>query len=168
MPGWWWKAANTWWRIARSLHGLFVNGQRVTRHSLRDGDRIEFGAQDCYVLIFAHDGAELKRLAEQMAATERAPAIPGVGGGLAKLRVILDLARTMQSSFSIDDVLASVVDAALAITQTERGFLLLRTDGVWRPAWLAAATAGGSTRAICACRARCCAGRWNAGASCST
>lgn len=112
-----------------SLHGLFVNGQRVTRHSLRDGDRIEFGAQDCYVLIFTHDGAELKRLAEQMAATERAPAIPGVGGGLAKLRVILDLARTMQSSFSIDDVLASVVDAALAITQTERGFLLLRTAG---------------------------------------
>ena len=111
-----------------SLHGLFVNGQRVTRHPLRDGDRIEFGVQDCYALTFSHDGAELKRLAEQMAATEKAPAIPGVGGGLARLRVILDLARTMQSSFSIDDVLASVVDAALAITQTERGFLLLRTD----------------------------------------
>ena len=112
-----------------SLHGVFVNGQRVTRHPLRDGDRIEFGAQDCYALIFAHDGAGLKRLAEQMAAAEKAPAIPGLGGGLARLRVILDLARTIQSSFSIDDVLASVVDAALAITQTERGFLLLRTEG---------------------------------------
>ena len=111
-----------------SLHGLFVNGQRATRHPLRDGDRIGFGVPDCYALTFASDGAGLKRLADQLDAVEKAPNIPGVGGGLARLRVILDLARTMQSSFSIDDVLASVVDAALAITQTERGFLLLRTD----------------------------------------
>src|SRR5208283_5180602 len=45
---------------------------------------------------------------------------------LAKLRAVLDLARTVQSSFSVDDVLASVVDTALAITGAERGFLLLR------------------------------------------
>jgi len=32
----------------------------------------------------------------------------------------------VQSSFSVDDVLASVVDTALAITGAERGFLLLR------------------------------------------
>jgi len=50
-----------------------------------------------------------------------------VGANLAKLRAILDLARTLQSSFSIDDVLASVVDTALAITGAERGFLLLRS-----------------------------------------
>ena len=46
-------------------------------------------------------------------------AAAGVGGNLAKLRAILDLARTLQSSFSIDDVLASVVDTALAITVLE-------------------------------------------------
>ena len=49
-----------------------------------------------------------------------------MGGNLAKLRAILDLARTLQSSFSIDDVLATVVDTALTITGAERGFLLLR------------------------------------------
>ena len=63
---------------------------------------------------------------EQMGASEKAAPPPGVGGNLAKLRAILDLARTMQSSFSVDDVLASVVDAALAVTGAERGFLLLR------------------------------------------
>jgi serine phosphatase RsbU (regulator of sigma subunit)/pSer/pThr/pTyr-binding forkhead associated (FHA) protein len=114
-----------------SRHGLFVNGNRVSRHALRDSDRIEFGAQDSYALVFALDGAELNRLIEQMGAAGAAPRgnqpLPGVGGNLAKLRAILDLARTMQSSLSIDDVLASVVDAALAVTGAERGFLLLRS-----------------------------------------
>jgi serine phosphatase RsbU (regulator of sigma subunit) len=39
------------------------------------------------------------------------------------------LARTVQSSFSVDDVLTSVVDTALAITGAERGFLMLRSAG---------------------------------------
>jgi serine phosphatase RsbU (regulator of sigma subunit) len=114
-----------------SRHGLHVNGHRVSRHALRNSDRIEFGAQDSYALVFALDGVELKRLIEQVGAAGVAPhgiqALPGVGGNLAKLRAILDLARTVQSSLSVDDVLASVVDAALAVTGAERGFLLLRS-----------------------------------------
>jgi serine phosphatase RsbU (regulator of sigma subunit)/pSer/pThr/pTyr-binding forkhead associated (FHA) protein len=107
-----------------SRHGTFVNGKRVTRKKLEASDRIEFGAQDSYHLLFALDGAELKRLMEQMGGGEKQPA--GVGANLGKLRAILELARTLQSSFSIDEVLASVVDTALAITGAERGFLLLR------------------------------------------
>ncbi len=113
-----------------SRHGLYVNGRRVARHALRDSDKIEFGAQDCYALVFALDGAELKRLIGQAgAAPSGVQPLPGAGGGMAKLRAILELARTMQSSLSIDDVLASVVDAALAVTGAERGFLLLRNEG---------------------------------------
>lgn len=110
-----------------SRHGTFVNGRRITRRPLRSSDRIDFGAQDGYQLVFALDGAELKRLMEQVAMPEKSGAT-GVGANLAKLRAILDLARTIQSSFSIEDVLASVVDTAIAITGAERGFLLLR-DG---------------------------------------
>jgi serine phosphatase RsbU (regulator of sigma subunit)/pSer/pThr/pTyr-binding forkhead associated (FHA) protein len=120
-----------------SLHGTYVNGQRITRQALRNSDKIDFGAQDSYQLIFALDGAELKRLMEQVAGAEAAGAATGVplgvpsgpGSNLAKLRAILELARTVQSSFSVDDVLASVVDTALAITGAERGFLLLRAGG---------------------------------------
>jgi len=116
-----------------SLHGTYVNGQRITRQALRNSDKIEFGAQDSYQLIFALDGAELKRLMEQVGGAETAGAAPGAppgpGGNLAKLRAILDLARTVESSFSVDDVLVSVVDTALAITGAERGFLLLRAGG---------------------------------------
>jgi len=110
-----------------SRHGTYVNGARITRQRLRNSDKIEFGAQDSYQLIFALDGAELKRLMDQMGASEKGGPAPGVGGNLAKLRAILDLARTLQSSFSVNDVLASVVDTALAITGAERGFLMLRS-----------------------------------------
>ncbi len=108
-----------------SRHGTFVNGHKITRHVLQNSDRIEFGSPDSYQLIFALDGAELKRLVDQMGAAETA-ITPAVGGNLGKLRAILDLARTLQSSFSVNDVLVSVVDTALTITGAERGFLMLR------------------------------------------
>ncbi len=108
-----------------SRHGTFVNGKRVKRLPLHSSDRIDFGVQDGYQLVFALDGAELKKLMDQVAAPEKVAA-SGVGGNLAKLRAVLDLARTIQSSFSIEDVLVSVVDTAMAITGAERGFLLLR------------------------------------------
>src|ERR1039457_5205529 len=101
---------------AGSRHGTFVNGKRVTRKALKNTDRVEFGAQDSFQLLFALDGAELKRLMEQVGGGDQSAAPPGVGSNLAKLRAILDLARTLQSSFSIDEVLASVVDTALTIT----------------------------------------------------
>jgi sigma-B regulation protein RsbU (phosphoserine phosphatase) len=120
-----------WIEDCNSRHGTFLNGRRITRHALHMSDRIDFGAQDSYHLVFALDGAELKRLMEQVAPPEAATIPKGVGGNLGKLRSILDLARTLQSSFSIDDVLAAVVDTALTVTGAERGFLLLRSaDGL--------------------------------------
>jgi phosphoserine phosphatase RsbU/P len=109
-----------------SRHGTWVNGTRIERRLLRNSDRIEFGVPDCYQLIFVLDGVELKRLMDQMPGHDKAGQPAGVGLNLAKLRAILDLARTLQSSFSTDDVLKSVVDAALTITGAERGFLMLR------------------------------------------
>jgi phosphoserine phosphatase RsbU/P len=117
---------------AHSRHGLYVNGERVERRVLQNSDRIDFGFADSYHLIFAMDGEELKKLMDQLGAHDIAtpPAAPsGAGGSLAKLRAILEVARTLQTGFSIQEVLNSVVDAALAITGAERGFLLLRKNG---------------------------------------
>ncbi len=47
---------------------------------------------------------------------------------LEKLRAVLEVARSLQSSFSTDDVLNTVLDAALSVTGAERGFLLLFND----------------------------------------
>ena len=108
-----------------SLHGTHVNGLPVKRRILRNSDRIDFGVADSYQLIFAVDGADLRQLMDQFGDKSQT----GPGGHLVKLRAILDLARTLQSSFSTDDVLKSVVDAGLAITNAERGFLMLRNAG---------------------------------------
>ncbi len=115
-----------------SRYGVFVNGKRVESQALRNSDRIEFGFPDSYQLVFAMEGAELNRLIDQFGAHEKSGPIgssAGAGANLAKLRAILDVARTLQTGLSLQDVLNSVVDAALAITGAERGFLLLRTNG---------------------------------------
>src|SRR5215467_4117918 len=110
-----------------SRHGTFVNGKRITRQALANSDRIDFGTQDSYHLVFALDGVELKRLMDQIGAPESA--LPDkINRNLAKLQTILDLKRTLQNSFSIDEVLTSIMDTALTITNAKRGFLLLRTN----------------------------------------
>ena len=108
-----------------SRHGTFVNGKRITRHRLESADRIEFGFPDSYQLTFAYDGAEIARLMEQISSAESGslgstPGVAGVGASLGKLRAVLEVARTLQTAFSMQDVLVSVVDAALSITGSER------------------------------------------------
>jgi phosphoserine phosphatase RsbU/P len=106
-----------------SRHGVFVNGQRVKRHKLKDGDRIDFGFPDSYRLAFTLQEDELNRFLGTMAGQA------GTGpNSLAKLRSLVEVARALQSSLSTQDVLTAVVDAALAVTGAERGFLLLGKD----------------------------------------
>ncbi len=109
-----------------SLHGVWVNGVRSQRQQLRDSDRIEFGVRDSYQLIFSLEEVDLHRILDQFGPPKAA--IPG-GGNLAKLRALVEVARALQSSLPIEEVLAAVVDAALAVTGCERGFLMLLEEG---------------------------------------
>lgn len=111
----------------RSSHGVFVNGVRITRQKLYAADRIEFGFPDSYTIVFSFDDDNLHKMLDQFAAPQS-----GATGNLAKLRALVEVARALQNSLSTEDVLASVVDAALAITGFERGFLLLHRDGALR------------------------------------
>lgn len=106
----------------KSAYGVFVNGHRIERAKLRASDRIEFGFPDSYRITFT-PGVLPAAPAEEKAAT---PADLMSGTNLGKLRATLEVARALQTSLSTDDVLAAVVDAALAVTRCERGFLLLR------------------------------------------
>jgi serine phosphatase RsbU (regulator of sigma subunit) len=106
-----------------SRHGVFVNGQRVKRHKLADSDRIDFGFQDSYRLVFTLEDDEIRRFMEQMSTQAAAGAT-----NLSKLRSLVEVARALQSSLSTQDVLAAVVDAALSVTGAERGFLLLKNE----------------------------------------
>ncbi len=108
-----------------SRHGLFVNGRRIKRHALETSDKIEFGVPDSYHLIYAPDSSELTQLVES---TEVITPAGLVGSNLGRLKAVLEIGRTLQNSYSMDDVLNAVLDAALATTGADRGFLFLK-DG---------------------------------------
>ncbi len=107
-----------------SRHGLWVNGERIDRKPLRNSDRIEFGVQDSYRLTFSLEERDLDRILDQLNPSSLSGA--ATGSNLGKLRALVEVARALQSSLSTQDVLTSVVDAALAVTSAERGFLMLR------------------------------------------
>jgi len=105
-----------------SRHGTFVNGERVLRHELKPKDRVDFGMPDSYKLIYVGDGATIEELVEKV----EAPAPTESGSrGLYHLGVLLEVARTLGTGLSLEDVLTAVLDAAIQVTRTERGVLLL-------------------------------------------
>ena len=112
-----------------SRHGTWVNGRQVARHTLRNSDRIEFGVRDSYQLTFSAEKQDIQRLLEQFGSTSRSGNDPDGAGDLVKLRSLVEVARALQNSLSTKEVLTAVVDAALAVTSCERGFLLLRPEG---------------------------------------
>ena len=105
-----------------SRHGTFVNGEKVLRHELRPSDKIDFGMADSYRLVFIGEGATIEELVGRVEAP--APTQPGTRE-LYHLGVLLEVARTMGTGLSLEDVLTAVVDAAIQVTRTERGVLLL-------------------------------------------
>jgi phosphoserine phosphatase RsbU/P len=111
-----------WLEDLNSRHGTFVNGAKIERHKLQDADRVEFGTTDSYQLIFTAANGQVTRLIESF------PEGKHGGGKLGKLKAVMEVARALQTSLSTHDVLTAVVDAALAVTGAERGFLLLRNE----------------------------------------
>src|SRR5271154_4747127 len=109
-----------------SRHGTFVNGQKVIKHELQPKDQVDFGMADSYKLEFLGEGATIEELVERV----EAPA-PSHSGSreLYHLGVLLEVARTLGTGLSLEDVLTAVVDAAIQVTRTERGALLLANEG---------------------------------------
>jgi serine phosphatase RsbU (regulator of sigma subunit) len=105
-----------------SRHGTFVNGQKITSHELRSNDAIEFGVADSYRVIYISEGATIEELVGRV----EAPAPEASGSReLYHLGVLLDVARALGTGLSLEDILTVVVDAAIQLTRTERGVLLL-------------------------------------------
>src|SRR6266478_10179709 len=111
-----------WIEDLNSRHGTYVNGAKIQRHKLQDSDRIDFGSKDSYQLTFLPPGGQVTRLLDHFPGSEKS------GGKLSKLKAVMEVARALQTSLSSQDVLTAVVDAALAVTGAERGFLLLRKE----------------------------------------
>jgi sigma-B regulation protein RsbU (phosphoserine phosphatase) len=110
-----------------SRHGTIVNGQKVLRHELKPQDKIEFGIPDSYQLIYLGQDATLGELLER---ADMPAAGKSSSRELYHLGVLLEVARTLGTGLSLEEVLTAVVDAAIQVTGTERGLLLLaKPDG---------------------------------------
>lgn len=108
-----------------SLHGVRLNGTKVDKAKLNPGDTVDFGLEDGYRLVLTEKNeAEIRKLLGRLpsasAGTQRT-------GELSKLRALTEVARSLEHSLSTEDVLATVIEAALTITNMERGFLILES-----------------------------------------
>ncbi|MBV9405764.1 MAG: SpoIIE family protein phosphatase [Acidobacteriaceae bacterium] len=110
-----------------SLHGTWVNGAQIHQPTqLISGDTVHFGFEDSYRLVFSDGDARIHRMLDQISSASSQTA--GAAGSFARLRALVEVARTLQTSLAGDEVLGAVIEAALTLTGAERGFLLLRSD----------------------------------------
>jgi phosphoserine phosphatase RsbU/P len=110
-------------------YGVFVNGSKVERRGLHDGDVITFGVDGCYEIVFhvrdmqsqpTNSGVEdiLRRIGSLSD-------FGGTGaGGLNKLNLLLEATSLLHSQLPLESVLGTMLDHAIFITQADRGLLI--------------------------------------------
>ncbi len=108
--------------------GIFVNGKRVDRASLVNGDSITFGLDQSYEILFRTRG--------QQPSTQNMLTLMGTGPstaqgtatGLSKLTLLLEATSLLHSDLPLDSVLGSMLDHAIFITHADRGLLMEADD----------------------------------------
>ncbi|MGE0882536.1 MAG: SpoIIE family protein phosphatase [Blastocatellales bacterium] len=120
-----------------SKRGTFVNDQRIERCALQHQDRIRIGGDEEQQIVFLDDTIanasaifnSSPRLAISPPSKDRSP-LTSANEELQKLARFVEVNQAFKFSMTPDDVLTLIVDAAIEITQAERGFLMLRNkDG---------------------------------------
>jgi phosphoserine phosphatase RsbU/P len=116
-----------------SRHGTFVNGERVNRRKLARNDRVEFGVQGAAYTLFSPDRSPSSAAQQFLSQFSSWKPATGAGSDLEMLNVFLEAARKLNTSGVLDDVLHTLLEAALRLTHAERGFVFLRhPDGELR------------------------------------
>jgi pSer/pThr/pTyr-binding forkhead associated (FHA) protein len=95
-----------------SRYGTFVNGDRIAERRLLHRDEIECGRSGA-VLMFLSDQPDADR-EEPLQASQLRP-----------IATLLDSLRAMGGERVLDEVLSLVLDAAIAASGAERGFIML-------------------------------------------
>ena len=99
-----------------SRYGTCVNKESVRERVLVHGDRIRLGPSDAVELVFT-ESATASSLRDTSQATD-----------LRQMTAILNGLRALGSGRVLEEVLTLVLDSALEVTRTERGFIML-ADG---------------------------------------
>lgn len=105
--------------------GLFVNGEKVDSRELQDGDSITFGLDDSYEIIFrSGKGADSDSLPQLLTRIEHITSTEPTGGGLIKLKRLLEATALLHSQLPLDEALSHMLDHAVSVTNADRGLLL--------------------------------------------
>jgi sigma-B regulation protein RsbU (phosphoserine phosphatase) len=110
-----------------SRHGTFVNGERIASCRLKSGDQISLGVLDAYQISFVADQSTLPTLLEKFGKTAEGGSQPA-HQQLQHLGLLLQMAQILTSAPALEEVLTTLVDTALQLTDAERGMLFLRDE----------------------------------------
>ena len=107
-------------------HGIFVNGEKVERKVLEDGDAITFGFDDGCEIIFRHAPAEpsIETMLTRIGSIPDLTSSRLPSGQLGKLNLLLEATALLHSQLPLDSVLGTMLDHAISITNADRGLLL--------------------------------------------
>ena len=104
-------------------YGIFVNGKKMDRRILEDGDAISFGFEDSYKIIFRTnaDDKSIQNMLDRIGTLSTVDAAPE---GLRKLNLLLEATSLLHSQLPLDSVLGTMLNFAISITDADRGLLL--------------------------------------------
>ncbi len=116
-----------------SKRGTFVNDQKIERCALQHLDRIRIGGDDDQQIFFLDDTIEkASAIFDSSQSLSLSPPsqdssrAASANAELQKLSRFIEVNQAFKFSLTPDDVLCLIVDAAIEMTQAERGFLMLR------------------------------------------
>lgn len=104
-------------------HGIFVNGTKIDRRVLDDGDVITFGLANSYEIVFRSSMADTA-IQDILARIENISSGDSSPDGLRKLNLLLEATSLLHSQLPLDSVLGTMLDHAIAVTDADRGLLL--------------------------------------------
>ena len=103
--------------------GIFLNGKKIVKQAVEDGDVITFGLDGSYQIVFRTSASTatvdhlLSRI-ESITPSDHSP------GGLSRINLLLEATMLLHSQLPLDAVLGTMLDHAMAVTDAERGILL--------------------------------------------
>ena len=104
-------------------YGIFVNGKKIDRRVLEDGDVITFGIGNSYEITFRSSMADTA-IQNILTRIENISSSDSSSGGLRKLNLLLEATTLLHSQLPLDSVLGTMLDHAIAVTDADRSLLL--------------------------------------------
>jgi phosphoserine phosphatase RsbU/P len=103
--------------------GVFLNGNKIARQALEDGDVITFGVDDDHKLTFRAPGADTS-VQNLLTRIENITRSDLSRGNLGKINLLLEATMLLHSQLPLEAVLGTMVDHAISVTEADRGLLL--------------------------------------------